>query len=207
MFQSLLTSKNFLAVPCSKIQLFPFFFSAFFSQQYCLVPNRRPSGNYFFKLFPARSFYSNPLAIKFWEKFHSTQAFKIYIRFAQMKIKTILLKKQKSLLNLREFSNTPLAPIPLVIRFCRFFQASQLFQRPLKRHQRVGAEIWDKKLIYFQDWHWIVTKAWYNSITKVLASPCIFILYTSIPCYKTSIPWCCILISKFSDTWIAFMSL
>ena len=42
----------------------------------------------FFKIFPARTFLFEPPApptnpkIKFWEKFHSTQAFNIYSRFS-----------------------------------------------------------------------------------------------------------------------------
>ena len=39
----------------------------------------------------------------FKEKFHPTQSFKIYTRFLQMKIKKILLKIKKCLLNLCEF--------------------------------------------------------------------------------------------------------
>ena len=51
-------------------------------QKYSLVPNRRPPPLInFSKFFRPGHSYFNPAAITFWQKFHLTQAFKIYIRF------------------------------------------------------------------------------------------------------------------------------
>ena len=85
---------------------------------------------HFLKFFQPGHSYSNHLVIKFQEKFHPTQAFKIYTRFVQMKIKKTVLKNQKILLNLGEFFNPcPLPPSPTscfflrpspLIRFWRF---------------------------------------------------------------------------------------
>ena len=57
----------------------------------------------FFQNFSSQDILSPILpAIKFWEKFHPTII--IYTYFVWMKIKKILLKNRKSLLNLGEFS-------------------------------------------------------------------------------------------------------
>ena len=62
--------------------------------RYSLVPNRRPTPHQL--IFQNFSNPPSPLTIKFWEKFHLTQAFKIYTRFVEMKIKKILLENQIS---------------------------------------------------------------------------------------------------------------
>ena len=43
----------------------------------------------FSKIFQPGNSYSNPPAIKFWEKFHPTQAFKIYTHFVYLKIQKV----------------------------------------------------------------------------------------------------------------------
>ena len=100
---------------------------------YSLVPNRHPPALInFFKIFPARTFLFQPP----WKKFYSTQAFKICTRFVKIRIKKIVLKNQKSLLNLRKFSH--IIPIAVLFRFWVFAQASWLFQHhpPSIRSQR-----------------------------------------------------------------------
>ena len=93
---------------------------------------------HFLKFFQPGHFYSNHLVIKFQEKFHPTQAFKIYTRFVQMKIKKAVLKNQKILLNLGEFFNPcppapftqlPFLPTPLPVnQVLEIFKSPQLFQ-------------------------------------------------------------------------------
>ena len=69
--------------------------------------------------------YSNPPAIKFLEKFHPTQAFKIYNHFVLMKI----------ILKCRGSFQPSIYSSPPVIRFAWFYQASQLFQIPFSGYE------------------------------------------------------------------------
>ena len=74
-----------------------------------------------------------PQAITFWEKFHPTQAFKIYIRLYRWKSKQSYLKIKKKFIKFRGIFQ-----IPPLIRFMWFFQAPRLVQPPASvRHKRV----------------------------------------------------------------------
>ena len=73
-----------------------------------------------------------PQAITFWEKFHPTQAFKIYIRLYRWKLKKSYLKIKKKFIKFRGIFQ-----IPPLIRFIWFFQAPRLFQPPSIRNKRV----------------------------------------------------------------------